>query len=45
MNRARRCIKINDRGDWFQSCCKKLAATVCKKAATPAWGNSNDLRA
>ncbi|GMS77901.1 hypothetical protein PENTCL1PPCAC_76, partial [Pristionchus entomophagus] len=44
MNRARRCIKINNRGEWFQSCCKKLAVSVCKKAATPAWGNDNNLR-
>ncbi|CAJ0577103.1 unnamed protein product, partial [Mesorhabditis spiculigera] len=31
MNRARRCIKVNEYGKWFQSCCKQYGATVCKK--------------
>ncbi|CAD6196409.1 unnamed protein product [Caenorhabditis auriculariae] len=33
MNRARRCIKMDADGDWFQSCCKKKTFTVCEKKA------------
>lgn len=31
MNRARRCIKMDGNGEWFQSCCKKKTFTICEK--------------
>ncbi|CAP29231.1 Protein CBR-CLEC-1 [Caenorhabditis briggsae] len=33
MNRARRCIKMDQNGEWFQSCCKKKTYTICEKKA------------
>ncbi|CAJ0925281.1 unnamed protein product, partial [Mesorhabditis belari] len=33
MNRARRCIKVDSYGEWFQSCCKQYGRAVCKKPA------------
>uniref|UniRef100_A0A1I7WI29 Secreted protein n=1 Tax=Heterorhabditis bacteriophora TaxID=37862 RepID=A0A1I7WI29_HETBA len=33
MNRARRCIKMDQAGFWFQSCCKKKTFAVCEKPA------------
>ncbi|PAV76466.1 hypothetical protein WR25_11612 [Diploscapter pachys] len=44
MNRARRCIKMNPQGYWFQSCCKKKTYSVCKKAASGAGASSSYSR-
>ena len=45
MNRARRCIKMDKSGDWFQSCCKKKTWTVCEKKATgsPSFEDTNEV--
>ncbi|WKY12692.1 hypothetical protein Q1695_003916 [Nippostrongylus brasiliensis] len=43
LNRARRCIKIDRDGQWFQSCCKKKSLAVCEKHASYSWEATNDL--
>ncbi|KJH53781.1 hypothetical protein DICVIV_00212 [Dictyocaulus viviparus] len=42
INPARRCIKMDRNGYWFQSCCKLRSISVCKKPAT-LWESTNDL--
>ncbi|CAI4227072.1 unnamed protein product [Auanema sp. JU1783] len=44
MNRARRCIKMDRSGNWFQSCCKKRTSTVCKKPALSRPDHSQEWR-
>ncbi|CAI5452051.1 unnamed protein product [Caenorhabditis angaria] len=44
LNKARRCIKMDENGEWFQSCCKKKTFTICEKKATSSL-YSNNLRA
>ncbi|KAJ1354467.1 hypothetical protein KIN20_011414 [Parelaphostrongylus tenuis] len=43
MNRSRRCIKLDRNGKWFQSCCRKISLSVCKKAAAKSWESTSDL--
>ncbi|CAJ0588150.1 unnamed protein product, partial [Cylicocyclus nassatus] len=43
MNKNRRCIKMDENGEWFLSCCKRNALAVCEKPAAYSWESTNDL--
>ncbi|KAE9412768.1 hypothetical protein Angca_010084 [Angiostrongylus cantonensis] len=43
MTRARRCIKLDRNGKWFQSCCRKVSLTVCEKPAAYSQESTNNL--
>lgn len=43
INKARRCVKMDRNGEWFQSCCKKRSLAVCEKRPSYSWELTNDL--